>query len=269
MADNNDAFTGSIPEYYDKYLGPLFFEDYSIDLARRLNLPAQGALLEIAAGTGRASRHFRKFLPESVSIMITDLNEAMLDVAKLKLAKQVNVRFQSADATELPFPNSSFDAIACQFGIMFFPDKQKAVDEIYRVLKPESNFLFSVWDSYAYNPLIKLVNDSLIQMFPENPPSFLNVPLGYFDINEIQRVLQKSGFTEIDIAILPRTIRMENAQDAPLGFIKGNPLSLQITELGGDLDQVINTIAQKIVETFGDPPIEAPMQAIVFNAHKN
>ena len=193
MTNSNAAFVGSIPEYYDTYLGPLIFEEYSIDLANQLNIPEGGSLLEIAAGTGLATRHMRTVLPSDTSITVTDLNEAMLDVAKKKFPSQNNMRFQTADAVNLPFEDSSFDAIACQFGIMFFPDKQKGVDEAFRVLKPGGEYLFSVWDSYEHNPLIKLVNDTLVDMFSEDPPAFLDVPLGYYHIDEIKRIVIVQG----------------------------------------------------------------------------
>lgn len=269
MSDNNSAFIGkSIPEHYDKYLGPLIFEEYSIDLANRLNLPNSGSMLEVAAGTGLATRHLRSALPSDATITVTDLNEPMLDIAKSKFKDKSNMEFQTADATDLPFEDGLYDAVVCQFGIMFFPDKQKGVNEAFRVLKPGGEYLFSVWDSYEKNTLIKLVNDTLVNMFPDNPPAFLDVPLGYYNIDEIKRILENAGFGDIEVAILPRTIRTDSPENAPLGFIMGNPLSLQIPELGGDIDEVMKNVSSEITKKFGEPPIEAPMQTIVFKAHK-
>ncbi|MDH5508376.1 MAG: class I SAM-dependent methyltransferase [Anaerolineae bacterium] len=268
MTVSNSAFVGSIPEHYDKYLGPLVFEEYSIDLASRLNIPDGGSLLEIAAGTGLATRHMRNSLPENVSITVTDLNEPMLEIAKKKFSSTNNMHFQTADAANLSFDDASFDTIACQFGIMFFPDKQKCVNETFRILKPGGEFLFSVWDSYEHNTLIKLVNDTLVKMFPENPLPFLDVPLGYYNIDEIKRILEVAGYGDIDISVLPRTIKTDSAKNVPLGFIMGNPLSLQIPALGGEIDEVIEKVANEIIVKFGNPPIKAPMQAIVFKAHK-
>lgn len=268
MSNSNASFIGSIPENYDKYLGPLIFEEYSVDLANRFAVPDGGRVLEVAAGTGLASRHLRAVLPADVHITVTDLNEPMLEVAKKKFPGTNNLTFQTADALDLPFEDAFFDAIACQFGLMFFPDKQAGVNEAFRVLKPGGDYLFSVWDSYDYNPLIKLVNDTLVGMFPDNPPAFLDVPLGYYQIDEIRRILNIAGFGDVEIHVLPRPIKTASARNVPLGFIMGNPLSIQVPERGGDIDEVINFVTDKITQQYGAPPIVAQMQAIVFKAHK-
>jgi ubiquinone/menaquinone biosynthesis C-methylase UbiE len=173
MTDSHTAFIGSIPEYYDQYLGPLIFEEYGADLARRVSVPTGGTVLEIAAGTGIATRHLWNALPPEVRLVVTDLNEPMLECAKRKFDTQANMEFHPADATRLAFVDASFDAVVCQFSLMFFPDKATALKEVARVLKPGGTFVFSLWDSYAHNHLIRTVNDTLAGLFPTNPPPFL------------------------------------------------------------------------------------------------
>jgi ubiquinone/menaquinone biosynthesis C-methylase UbiE len=268
MADSNAEFTGSIPENYDKYLGPLIFEDYSIDIASRIQASPSDRVLEIAAGTGLATRHIRNSLPAETEFVVTDLNEPMLQIAQKKIADSKNTTFQIADGQNLEFPDSSFDHVLCQFGIMFFPDKQKGANEAFRVLKPEGKYIFSVWDSFAHNPLIKLVADTLVEIFPKDPPSFLDVPMGYYKLDEIKRILEQAGFGQIEISILPRMIQMGEISSVPQGFIMGNPLSVQIHEMGGSLKQVMSTVTKRIVAEFGNSPIEVPMQAIVIKAHR-
>jgi ubiquinone/menaquinone biosynthesis C-methylase UbiE len=268
MADTNASFTGSIPEYYDKYLGPLLFEEYSVDLANRLKIPSGGKALEIAAGSGLATTHVRQAIPEDAHLTVTDLNEAMLEIAKEKLGGSANTQFETVDGQELTYEDSSFDSVICQFGIMFFQDKQKGVNEAFRVLKEGGEYLFSVWDSFEQNPLIKLVNDSLGEIFPSNPPAFLDVPLGYYKIDEIKRILEKAGFEGIEIAVLPQTIKTDDAKNVANGFILGNPLSLQIPELGEDLNNVMDRITEQVVRHYGNDVIEARKQAIIFKAHK-
>ena len=73
----------------------------------------------------------------------------MLEIARAKFQPNEKVDFRPADATTLPFPDGSFDAVVCQFGVMFFPDKDKSYREIHRVLAPGGHYLFNVWDSHA------------------------------------------------------------------------------------------------------------------------
>ena len=143
--DADRVFQGSIPALYDQHLGPLLFVPYADDLASRLADMQHGRILETAAGTGMVTRALVSSLPGSVSIVATDLNQPMLDHASSQLPS-TRVTWRQADAQHLPFLDGEFDAVVCQFGVMFFPDKPRAFSETYRVLKPGGRFLFNVWD---------------------------------------------------------------------------------------------------------------------------
>ena len=140
--ETDRIFQGSIPALYDQDLGPMIFAPYAQDLARRLDGIQHGRVLETASGTGVVTRALVSVLPPGVSIVATDLNQAMLDHASSRLSS-AQVTWQQADAQSLPFPDGSFDAVVCQFGVMFFPDKPKAFREARRVLKPNGRFLVS------------------------------------------------------------------------------------------------------------------------------
>src|SRR6185436_20942438 len=129
------VFAGSVPEIYDSTLVPLIFQPYADDLARRLAARSLTRVLEVAAGTGVVTRAMAATLPAEVEIVATDLNQPMLDRAAAH-GTQRTVEWRAADAMQLPFEDGSFDAVVCQFGVMFFPDKAKAFSEARRVLRP-------------------------------------------------------------------------------------------------------------------------------------
>ena len=169
MSATDAAFAGSIPALYEQYLGSLLFQPYAEVMASRLKDLKQGRVLETAAGTGIVTRALAKTLPQEVEIVATDLNQAMLDLASGKL-QAPNVRWQQADAQALPFEDTSFDAVVCQFGVMFFPDKQAGFREALRVLKPGGRFLFNVWDSLDRNEVSRIVSEAAGKAFPNDPP---------------------------------------------------------------------------------------------------
>src|ERR1700741_5155727 len=136
MSQKHVAFTGAVPENYDRYLGPVALAPYAEELARRVSVADGGAVLELACRTGIVTRRLRDRLSPTVNIVATDLNDAMLDYAAQKFRGEESIEWRQADATELPFADESFDTIVCQFGVMFFPDKAKAFAEAYRLLKP-------------------------------------------------------------------------------------------------------------------------------------
>jgi ubiquinone/menaquinone biosynthesis C-methylase UbiE len=118
-------------------------------------------VLKTAAGTGIVTRRLRDLLPREADLIATDLNPPMLEVARQKFRPDAAVEFQPADATALPFPNGIFDAIVCQFGVMFFPDKDKGYSEAHRVLVGGGRYLFSAWDSHHYKPIGRLITEIL------------------------------------------------------------------------------------------------------------
>ncbi len=137
QSDKN--FGSSVAKFYDEYFVPLIFAPYAEDIARRLATRRLARVLEIAAGTGVVTRCLASLLPEDVSIVATDLNQPMLDLAA-EVGTARPVEWRQADAMQLPFEDGSFDAVVCQFGVMFFPDKAKAFAEARRVLRPGGVF---------------------------------------------------------------------------------------------------------------------------------
>ena len=146
----DSEFAGSIPQLYDRYLVPLIFEPYAMDLSRRVAVLQPARVLEIAAGTGVVTRHLARELPAGTAIVATDLNQPMLDQAAARGTARP-VEWRQADALALPFEDESFDAVVCQFGVMFFPEKSKGFSEARRVLRPGGVFVFSVWDRIEDN----------------------------------------------------------------------------------------------------------------------
>src|SRR5215467_4648332 len=172
MTETDIIFAGSIPSLYDKYLGSVLFEPFADDLAKRLSKLSAGRVLETAAGTGIVTRALLRSLPASVSLAATDLNQPMLDHAAAQTSAS-NVTWQKVDAQSLPFPDGTFDAVVCQFGVMFFPDKPRAYREARRVLKPGGRFIFNVWDRIEDNEFSDVVSAVMAEMFPDDPPRFL------------------------------------------------------------------------------------------------
>ena len=195
--ESDKVFAGSIPKLYDEYLVPLIFEPYATDLAQRLASRSVTRLLEIAAGTGVVTRALASRLPEDVAIVATDLNQAMLDQASAVGAARP-VEWRQADAMRLPFADGTFDAVVCQFGVMFFPDRVGAFSEARRVLRPGGVFVFNAWDRIAENELADTVTTSLQSVFPGDPPRFLaRTPHGYHDRTVIERDLAGRRFRRL------------------------------------------------------------------------
>ena len=171
MQTTDRLFAGSIPETYDRFLVPLIFETYALDLAERVARANPRDVLETAAGTGVLTRAMASKLPAQASIVATDLNQPMLDHASARLAPDGRIAWRQADALALPFEDQSFDVAACQFGVMFFPDKVQGDKEAHRVRRPGGRFIFNVWDRISENVFAQVVTEALAELFPHDPPS--------------------------------------------------------------------------------------------------
>ena len=269
MDNKNAQFAGSIPAAYDKYLGPLFFEPYAEDLAARLHAPENSSVLEVACGTGILTRILRERLPRSVALTATDLNEPMMRHAAGKFTGDEAIVWKQADACSLPFPDEAFDAVICQFGVMFVPDKALCAREARRVLKPGGTFLFNVWDSLAENPLGKIPHETIARYFEKDPPAFYQVPFGYYDQAEIKRVVEGAGFRDVRIEVVSKNSGNTRVEDAAAGLVQGTPVSGAIAERDPSLIPIITqAVARALEKQFGGPSFRAPMRAIVVEARR-
>lgn len=267
MPRSDAAFEGSIPVLYERYLSPLLFEPYAVDIAQRIAPLAPRRLLETAAGTGVVTRELERVLGEDTAITATDLNQAMIDVATTT-AGSGHATWTQCDAMALPFQGNSFDLVACQFGVMFFPERIRAYREAARVLARDGAFIFTVWDSLAVNEVTRIIAEALAARYPDDPPSFIErVPFGYFDVDLIRSELIESGFSEVAAETVTLPSRAGSARDAAIGVCQGSPVRAEIESREADgLQAATEGAAQALVARFGSGRLESSMQAITMTA---
>lgn len=268
IVDTNAAqFIGSIPEFYDQGLGPVIFSDYAALMAERVAADAPSQVLETAAGTGIVTQALRRCLPAKATITSTDLNAPMLQIARQKV-RVGEIAFDVADAQALPFPDASFDAVVCQFGVMFYPDKAKATREALRVLRPGGRYYFSVWDSHRHNSFARITDGLIKRFFPENPPGFYAVPFSSAPIDPIKSELLDAGFRNPVVEVIRIDKPVADLGLFGRGLIFGNPLIDQIRARGTvSAEKLYAATIEALAAEFGTPPV-APLQAIFYTAIK-
>jgi ubiquinone/menaquinone biosynthesis C-methylase UbiE len=269
-ADTDKVFAGSVPKFYDQYLVPLIFEPYAADLAERLAARPLSSVLEIAAGTGVVTRAMASALPASVSIVATDLNQAMLDEAAA-IGTRRAVEWRQADALQLPFADGEFDAVVCQFGAMFFPDKATAFAQARRVLKAGGVFIFNVWDRIEENEFADTVTTALASFFPADPPRFLaRTPHGYHDLNAVRRDLANGGFAAVPhIDTLAARSRAASPRAPAVAYCQGTPLRNEIDARdAARLGEATDVAAEAVARRFGRDAVDGKIQAHVITIER-
>jgi ubiquinone/menaquinone biosynthesis C-methylase UbiE len=268
MAAGDKAFAGSIPEVYERYMVPLIFEPYARDLAARLARAAPRDVLETAAGTGVLTRELAARLPAAARIVATDLNQPMLDMAAARQPDAGRITWRQADALALPFADESFDAVACQFGVMFFPDKVQGYKEARRVLKPGGRFFFNAWDKISENEFADVVTQALATLFPQDPPRFLaRIPHGYHDVETIKEQLTAAGFVSISVETFDETSRAPSPRHPAIAYCQGTPLRNEIEARDpARLEEATQKAGELVAQRFGSGAVESRIRAHVFTA---
>jgi SAM-dependent methyltransferase len=264
---NAAEFTGSVPERYHRYLSPWLFEPYALDLAARLPQRASLRALETAAGTGVVKRRLREALPPDATLVATDLNDAMVDYGRTAVP-DAGIQWQQADAQALPFEDGSFDVVVCQFGFMFLPDKVAGFREARRVLRPGGLLLANVWQVLAENPWALSVHTTLEELFPADPPRFLETPYGYVDAERIRADLEAAGWDGAQLEPVRLEMLADSALDVALGISTGSPLAYQLTERGADPETVAGQLAERLAAVGGERPFKAQLAATVITASR-
>jgi ubiquinone/menaquinone biosynthesis C-methylase UbiE len=269
MVAADKVFAGSIPEVYDRLMVPLIFEPYARDMAERVARAKPRDVLEVAAGTGALTREIVARLPVHTRIVATDLNQPMLGHAATRQSRQDNVTWQQADALALPFGDREFDVVACQFGVMFFPDQIGGYGQARRVLKPGGRFFFNVWDRISENEFAEVVTEALATCFPKDPPLFMaRTPHGYHEVDKIREELIAAGFADNSVETVDHFSRAATPMDVAMAYCQGTPLRNEIEARDASrLEDATRVAADALARRFGKGPIEGRIRAHVITAN--
>jgi ubiquinone/menaquinone biosynthesis C-methylase UbiE len=269
MAATDKVFAGSIPELYERLMVPLIFEPYAVDLAERVAQANPRDVLETAAGTGVLTRALVARLPAQTRLTATDLNQPMLDYARARHPGGGDcIVWQQADALALPFEDASFDAVACQFGAMFFPDKVQGYREARRMLRPGGRFFFNVWTQISESEFADVVTQAVATIFPQDPPRFLaRTPHGHYDTETIRRELAEAGFTLVSVETLEKVSKAASPRDPAVAYCQGTPLRNEIEVRDASrLAEATDAATDALARRFGTGPIEGRIRAHVITA---
>ena len=254
--------------HYDNFLGPLFFEPYAIEIAKRIDPSGVSIALEIASGTGRVTRHIRERLAATAKLIASDISEEMLAEAKKKLNHH-DIIWQKIDAQQLPVFDNCLDLVVCCFGYMFVPDKPKAFAEAYRVLKPGGVLLIATWDKLEHNGA-SYTSRQIAEKYLKGPlPGSYNEAVSMHDETAIRQLLENAGFSKIFIERVGLSSVCATAKQAATGFVEGGFIFKEIRQHNPEwIDEIKINLEKELSEKFGAAPMIAPMSAVISQAWK-
>ena len=255
----DSRWVDSMPDVYDRHLGDAVFRPFARDMARRAADLRPARVLEIAAGTGVLTAELVAASP-AAQVTATDLNPAMVATGARRVPQ---ARWETADASDLPFPDDAFDLVVCQFGVMFLPERPRAYRGFARVLAPGGHVLLNTWDRIDTHGFGRALVEALARVFPGDVPPFLeSVPHGYTDPEVVRGHLLEAGYVVEALETLTLQGHAASAADVATGFCTGTPLRSEIVARG-DLEATTRTVRAEMTALLGDGPVSASMSAHV------
>lgn len=251
----------------DRYFVPIVLSPFADDMARRLCRLSMGPLLELYADTGVLTQAIAATTSAGLTIIATDPDPGRIEHASLKpgLAR---VNWQTADPGALKFADETFGIVACHFGVVGSKDRVRMFREVRRVLKPGGRFVFSVPGHLRQNQVAGCVQGALSDLFPNDPPRFLEDVLhGYADNEAIDDDLTEAGFTDAIYTAVELPFAAKSAHDVAMGYCFGTGLQGEIgNRPGGDMERIVSAVALALEQWFGKGSIEAGMRANIVSA---
>ncbi|MCA9887729.1 MAG: class I SAM-dependent methyltransferase [Anaerolineae bacterium] len=186
---------------------------------QRAQLPQNGALLDLATGTGDIAFEALRHAPNA-TVVGGDFSLGMMQVGMhLKYGDQVG--WTGADAMNLPYRDASFDAVVSQFGLMFFEDRGAAIAQMARVLKPGGTLAIAVWDSLENTPGYAMMVDLLQRLFGKDVGDALRAPYNLGDTQQLRNLFADAPLTDLTVHTLPGEARFPSIDDWVFTDIKG------------------------------------------------
>jgi len=254
--------------HYDEFFGPLYFEPYAIEVAKRIDTMPMSVVLEIAAGTGRVTRHILERIPATTKLIASDISGDMLAIGKKKLS-HLDIDWQIIDAQQLPFSDNSIDLVVCCFGYMFVADRPKAMGEVYRILKKGGQLLFTTWDKLEKNAASYYSRSIAMKYLDEPLPESDNLATSMSDEAVIAPLLKDAGFKKISIEKVELLSVSSTAKEAAYGHVVGGSVYERIIKINPAwIDEIIVKVEKELAEKFGAAPMIAPMSAVISQAWK-
>jgi ubiquinone/menaquinone biosynthesis C-methylase UbiE len=261
------SFTGSVPANYDRYLGPIFFEDYAIDISSRVNPSAQH-VLELCCGTGRVTNHLRRVLSPSCELIASDISEDMLAIAKEKLKGQ-KVDWRVIDAQQIPFDDASCDLVVCCFGYMLVPDKEKAFAEAFRVLRPGGALIMSTWDKLENNGASNAFRKKVKEYFGDSLPETYKLPFSMHDPESMKQLLLATRFSKVSIEFVEKVPTAGSAKEVSFALVHGGTIYNEIMNKNPSwVKEITDAVEKELSAKYGSNPMLAPMRALICHAIK-
>lgn len=251
---------------YESLFVPAVFETWTRHLVDGAGIKEGSHVLDVACGTGVLARSALARTGATGRVVGADLAPGMLAAAN---EIEPAIDWVLCSAEDLDLDDGAFDCVVSQFGMMFFQDRQKSADEMYRVLKPGGSIAIAVWRSVEHNPAYADIISVLDEQVGTAAADALRLPFSLGDAGEVTAVLEGSGYSDITVNVITESARFPSSRQMVEAELRGW-LPLFNIFLGEDEIDSILLESDKTLGKYAGPSGEAmfPTSAHVFTASK-
>ena len=265
MTSLAEPSTPNPAQIYEDFTVRYQLEPWAASLLELASPRAGERALDLACGTGVVTRHLAPLLGSSGTVIGVDISPAMLQIARsLTPPAGAGVEWREGDAQDLPLGDHLFDLVICQQGLQFVPDRVRALKEIRRVLADGGRLAFSVWCDLQFHSIYETLFAVIARRFPE---SRVAAAFSFGDVQELERALNESSFSEVQIETREQTTRFPSADEFLVNTLRAgaavNPAAAQISPaerqaLFAEIEQEVGPLVRERTE---DGQLVFPMRA--------
>jgi ubiquinone/menaquinone biosynthesis C-methylase UbiE len=227
-APSFESYGGSAPECYERYFVPAIGAPLAVDLVEAAALQPGERVLDVACGTGIVARLAAKRVGSTGAVAGLDINPGMLAVARAATPSGTAIEWHEAPAQAAPLPDGVYDAVLCQMGLQFFPDKVAALREMHRVLAPGGRIVLNVPGPEP--ELFTILADALARHIKPELAPFVRQVFSLHDTRELQTLLTEAGFSDADAEPTDKALVLPTSAEFLWQYVRSTPLAAAVAE---------------------------------------
>lgn len=233
----------SIAQSYDNILVPSLFEPWAIHLIEN-NQPWEGIMvLDLACGTGVVTKELACNVGPGGRVIALDINGQMLKIAKSKCNEwDSHIDFIEGSCESIEIADSSLDVVVCQQGFQFFPNKQAASREIYRVLKPGGRVIISTWCPVSECEIFGTICETLEALNEIEISQMMRVPFDFMTQKELKEPFSNAGFSNLELSKQEMNMHLKGAVSNALMVAYATPIAPKLKELSEEKREEFNKV---------------------------
>jgi SAM-dependent methyltransferase len=261
---------GNAPEVYETELVPAIFGPWAPLLVAKAALHEGERVLDVACGTGVVARMAAPHVGTGGHVVGVDLNPGMLARARASSPPEgAAVEWREGDAGALPFSAATFDAVFCQLGLQYFPDRQQAAREMYRVLKPGGRLVVLVWRALAHSPGFQALATALERYVSSAAAAVMRAPFVFGDTtDELRALVVQAGFRTVRVSADVRMVRFASPVALVRHQVAGSPLASHVAAVDDTVrDALIREVTAEMQCYLNDDGLAFPIEGHIGVAH--